>query len=59
MADLTAGNREEKGFDPLNLSRYLVRVNRNLNLNLSTLRNAATEDGLLNALRLCRVAVGF
>jgi hypothetical protein len=37
---------------------YLVVVNRNLNLNLSTLRSAATEDGLLNAL-LCRAAVGF
>jgi hypothetical protein len=34
-------------------------VNRNLNLNLSTLRSAATEDGLLNALLLRRAAVGF
>ncbi len=36
-----------------------MAVNRNLNLNLSTLRGAATEDGLLNALRLRRAAVGF
>jgi hypothetical protein len=34
-------------------------VIRNLNLNLSTLRSTATEDGLLNALLLAGAAVGF
>jgi hypothetical protein len=37
-----------KRFDPLNPNCYLFKVNRNLNLNL-----------LLNALLLCRAAVGF
>ena len=50
--------RERKRFDLPNLNCYFGHVNRNLNLNLSTFRSAATEDGLLNAL-LCRAAVGF
>jgi hypothetical protein len=40
--------KERKPFDPLNPNCYLYNVNRNLNLNL-----------LLNALLLCRAAVGF
>jgi len=35
-----------------------MAVNRNLNLDLSTLRSAASEDGLLNAL-LAGAVVGF
>jgi hypothetical protein len=40
--------KRKKQFDPKQMTCYVVRVNRNLNLNL-----------LLNALLLCRAAVGF